>query len=297
MFRMMGSSRGVASVAVLALVGGLSAVGLVGTGLSGSVLGALPGSAWLGSSERGDVVLANGANGAGVARAGVPGAKGAKMSVVHRGGFACVRAERPDGEITVNCVDDATFGDAGSTKVKKSQTVVRTGDFAYMVEAAKGLVRPLNPKSLVPESDALEFRAPIAAVPDDDGRLLVLELEVSVASVLTGAVASEPETIGTGKGNLFGSLVDGQFAVVAQADSQVTLFVDGKVDRRVGLPGELGSLLVPGEVEGVFPSPEAPPVGPVFASRSPETPQTFGQAGAFFEDPAPGVYSSAARDH
>lgn len=67
------SSRGVASVAVMCLVGGLSGVGLVGTGLSGSVLGALPGSAWLSSSERGDVVLANGANGVGVARLGVPG--------------------------------------------------------------------------------------------------------------------------------------------------------------------------------------------------------------------------------
>ena len=31
--------RGVASVAVMCLVGGLSGVGLVGTGLSGSVLG------------------------------------------------------------------------------------------------------------------------------------------------------------------------------------------------------------------------------------------------------------------
>ena len=251
MFDMMRSSRGVASVAVMALVGGLSAVGLMGTGLSGSVLGALPGSAWLGSSEKGDVVLANGANGAGVARAAVPGAKGAKMSVVHRGGFACVRSERPDGEITVNCVDDATFGDAGSTKVKKSQTVVRTGDHAYMVEAAKGLVRPLDPKSLAPEGDALEFRAPISTVADDDGRLLVLELEVSVASVVVGsATVGDPVTIGESRGNLYGSLVDGQFAVVAQADAQVTLFVDGKVGRRVGLPGELGSLLVPGEVEG-----------------------------------------------
>ena len=254
LFASMRSSRGVASVVVLALVGGLSVVGLVGTGLSGSVLGALPGSAWLSSSERGDVVLANGANGAGVARAVVPGAKGAKMSVVQRGGFACVRAEQADGSATVNCVDDATFGDAGSARVKKSQVVVRTGDHAYMVEASKGLVRPLDPKSLAPVGDALVFRAPIKTVPDDDGRLLVLELEDSVASVVTGASAGEPVTVGESKGDLFGSLVNGQFAVVAQADSRVTLFVDGRLDRRVELPGGLGSLLVPAEVDGgVFP--------------------------------------------
>ncbi len=46
-----------------------------------------------------------------------------------------------------------------------------------MVEAARGLFASLDPKSLVPEGDVLEFLAPIAAVQDDDGRLLVLELE------------------------------------------------------------------------------------------------------------------------
>lgn len=244
------SSRGVASVAVMCLVGGLSGVGLVGTGLSGSVLGALPGSAWLSSSERGDVVLANGANGVGVARLGVPGAEGSRMSVVQRGGFACVRSERADGSASVNCVDDATFGGAGSKNVMKGQEVVRTGAHAYMVDAAKGLVRPLNPKSLAADGEVLEFKAPIGTVADDEGRLLVLELETSLASVVVGSSAGEPVVIGEAKGDVFGVLVDGEFAVVAQADSRVTLFKDGRVDRRVGLPGRLGSLLVPGEVDG-----------------------------------------------
>lgn len=214
------SSRGVASVAVMCLVGGLSGVGLVGTGLSGSVLGALPGSAWLSSSERGDVVLANGANGVGVARLGVPGAEGSRMSVVQRGGFACVRSERADGSASVNCVDDATFGGAGSKNVMKGQEVVRTGAHAYMVDAAKGLVRPLNPKSLAADGEVLEFKAPIGTVADDEGRLLVLELETSLASVVVGSSAGEPVVIGEAKGDVFGVLVDGEFAVVAQADSR-----------------------------------------------------------------------------
>ena len=165
------------------------------------------------------------------------------MSVVQRGGFACVRSERADGSASVNCVDDATFGGAGSKNVMKGQEVVRTGAHAYMVDAAKGLVRPLNPKSLAADGEVLEFKAPIGTVADDEGRLLVLELETSLASVVVGSSAGEPVVIGEAKGDVFGVLVDGDFAVVAQADSRVTLFKDGGVDRRVGLPGRLGSLL------------------------------------------------------
>ena len=150
MFISLRSSRGFSSLSALALVASASVVGLVGSGMSSSQLEALPGGAWLTSSIKGDVVLADGASGNGVARAVVPGAKGSEMSVVHRGGFACVRSETKDGAASVNCIDDATFASAGSTKIKASQQIVRTGDAAYLIDQAKGVVRSLNTKSLKP---------------------------------------------------------------------------------------------------------------------------------------------------
>ena len=250
LLKSMRSSRGFASISALALVASMCVVGLIGSGMSTSLLAVLPGGAWLASTVKGEIVLADGASGNGVARAVVPGTKGTKMSVVHRGGFACVRSEATTGEVSVNCVDDATFDGAGTTKVKASEEIVRTGDAAYMIEAAKGRVRNLDTSSLAPVGEALTFDAPITATPDDDGRLLVVELESSMSFVVSGGQASEPVRVGTKKGDLFPSLVNGEFAVVAQADSQVTVFSDGTVDRRVELPGGLLSVLVPSEVEG-----------------------------------------------
>lgn len=244
------TSRGFASLSALAVVASIAAVGVAGSGMSSSLLEALPGGAWLASSAKGDVVLADGASGTGVARAVVPGAQGSKMSVVHRGGFACVRSETENGEARVNCVDDATFGDAGSARVKSSQQIVRTGDAAYMIEESKGRVRSLDIKTLTPVGEPLTFEAPISTTPDDDGRLLVVELETSTSFVVAATQASEPEQIGTKKGDLFLSLVNGDFAVVAHADAQVTVYSDGVVDRRVSLPKNLPALLVPREVEG-----------------------------------------------
>jgi hypothetical protein len=244
------SSRGAVSFIAVAVLASVTAVGLAGSGFSEAILDSLPGSAWLASNEKGDVILAGAANGAGLARVNVPGAAGTSMSVVHRGGFACVRSERPGGEATVNCIDDATFGDAGSLRVSGGQRVIRTGVHAYLINEAKGLVRPLNPRTLKPQGDPLEFEAPTSVIADDDGRLLVLELEPSAASVVEGAAATEPVSIGERKGNLYGVLVDGKFAVVAPADRQLTLFDGDTVDRRVTLPGPLGGLLVPSEVEG-----------------------------------------------
>jgi hypothetical protein len=91
------SSRGFVSLSALAVVASVAVVGIVGSGMSTSLLEALPGGAWLASSVKGDVVLADGSSGKGVARAVVPGAKGTKMSVVHRGGYSCVRSEAEDG--------------------------------------------------------------------------------------------------------------------------------------------------------------------------------------------------------
>lgn len=244
------SSRGAVSLLAVAVLGSLSAFGLVGSGFSGAVVDSLPGSAWLSSNGQGDVVLAGAGNGSGVARVKVPGSEGKSMSVVHRGGFACVRAETPDGEATVNCIDDATFGDAGSLKVSQNQEVIRTGSRAYLIHEAKGLVRSLDPTTLKPEGDPLEFEPPIGVTANDGGQLMVLELEGSTATIVDGGSATEAVAIGAKKGNLFGSLVDGQFAVVAPADRKLTLFDGDTVDRRVSLPGKLEALLVPTEVDG-----------------------------------------------
>lgn len=62
MLRSMKSSRGFASLSVLAVVVSIFAVGIVGSGMSTSLLQALPGGAWLASSVTGDVVLADGAS-------------------------------------------------------------------------------------------------------------------------------------------------------------------------------------------------------------------------------------------
>ncbi|HEY8475012.1 MAG TPA: hypothetical protein VIL37_20640 [Natronosporangium sp.] len=256
-------SRGAAEIGVVAVVGALLAGGLVGVGLTDTVVSLSDGLTWLGDDERGELVQINPATGDPQARLEV--APDGSQLLITQGDGVLVVTNLTTGEVTV--INTATLtaggtraGTAGGLKVLFDQTRL------YLADLPLGIVQQIDPTT------AADIGAPwvagaelLDAAIDGQGRIRALRADGQLFTLGPDPAAgrlrevSQPRTVtGAGPGTVLVPHPRGVTAFVPQAGAAVR--VDTGRDR--ALP--VNPLTPP-----LYPAPTAPlQVVPVSMERT-----------------------------
>jgi hypothetical protein len=222
-------SRGASEAGVAVVVASLVAGGLVGTGLTDTLVETSDGLTWLPDDERGEAVQVNPATGGPQVRLRVAGA-GNQLEVAQRDGLLVV-TDTVTGEVTI--IDVATLTASGSLAGSGDSAVEVLLDDAqlYVVDRLLGTVRRIDPASAAEVGTGWSAAAPLAdAALDRRGTVwalrvdgLLYALEWSGAGKELREVAPARPVAGAGPGS-----------VLVPHDRGVTVFApEGEVVVRV----------------------------------------------------------------
>jgi hypothetical protein len=241
------SSAGFATVGLALSVVAMTSLVLVGVGVSHSGFRFGSGFAWLGSNEKDQALLVNGVTGQGTNKVNLGGS--GRLQVQMFGDHAYVVQTGPDGQRILYRLDDANLGSGSQRGVGSGQQIARSGDSAWLVDAEKGTVEPIDAEALTSQGAPLAFRPPILTATDDDGRLVVVELATASAYVVERSKVSDPIAVGEPGDVLQTSRVDDRPVVVNATRHHLDLFEHGEASR-IDLPGGPGTLAIAPTGEG-----------------------------------------------
>lgn len=243
-FGWLSSSRGFVSLGTAAALVALSVGVLLGNDPTRSLFDLGDGLAWLGSSEKGELLLADGASGEGVGINSSLVDAGSSLTIVHEDGVAYVTV---DGERLYRLDPSET---AASTQLESGERIVRGGQRAYLVNERKGTVRAVDPSTLEDDGRAFEYGTGVRAEADADGRLVVAEVATGKVHVVEGTTSNSPTSVGDGPVQMVGA--GNVPTVVDVAGGSAYAFNEGK-PTRIRLNLRSGRHLVPrtAEVETV----------------------------------------------
>ncbi|WP_431884911.1 fibronectin type III domain-containing protein [Micromonospora wenchangensis] len=177
---------------VTALVAALGLT-LLGRGAAEEALASFDASSWLWSSTRGELARVNGITARVDTRKEVPGARQHPVQVTQTDRLLVLR-DLETGQ--VSALDLATLQITATTPTTPGLgvNVVLHDDAAFVVDAVRGVVRQLDPRSLVPVGDPVLFPPGITAGAfDGRGRLwIAVPSEGTVAAVTAAALTSGP---------------------------------------------------------------------------------------------------------
>lgn len=248
------SWAGTLGLGVAALAGAIAVIG-AGHGYPVQDVRLLSGSAWLASSQAGQVTLLDGAS-AEVAAQVQAAPAGHALDVVQQGSTAYA-IDRTAG--TLRRIDGATFGmSAVATPVPGAQsglTAFADSHHVYAMDAQRGLLTSADPRTLAPEGPPISLAAQVSAgstVLDDAGRLWLIDngtgdlTEVSGGKRTVHRDAARP-------GHDVLTLVNGEPVIVDTAERKAI-----SVDADSGTPGSALDLdLRPSDTIAVSGSPHA----------------------------------------
>ena len=164
---------------------------LFGTGAANNAVASFDASAWLWSSNKSEVARVNGVTGRVDTRTRITDARGHTMQVTQSDRYVILR-DLNTGKISVLDLSSLTLGASTPSTPGLGVTVALHDDVAFIIDAVQGLVRQLDPATLVPVGQALSFPPGISAGTfDDRGRLwLLVPSEGTVVAVKPSATTS-----------------------------------------------------------------------------------------------------------
>ncbi|MBT8227923.1 MAG: fibronectin type III domain-containing protein [Dactylosporangium sp.] len=174
---------------IVALVVVLAAT-LFGLGAANHAVASFDASSWLFSKQKGEVARVNGVTGKVDTRTEISDSKGHTMQVTQNDRFVILR-DLATGKVSVLDLSSLQISASTQTTPGLGVTVALHEEAAFVIDAVQGVVRQLNPATLVPAGQPLNFPPGISGgLFDSKGRLWIL-----VASEGT-AVAVKPASLG-----------------------------------------------------------------------------------------------------
>src|SRR5258705_37091 len=147
---------------------------LFGTGAANNAVASFDVSSWLWSSNKGEVARVNGVTGKVDTRTRITDAQGHTMQVTQSDRFVILR-DLNTGKVSVLDLSSLTLGASTQSTPGLGVTVAVHDDVAFIVDAVQGLVRQLDPATLLPVGETLSFPPGISGGTfDDSGRLWLL---------------------------------------------------------------------------------------------------------------------------
>ncbi|UWP84575.1 fibronectin type III domain-containing protein [Dactylosporangium fulvum] len=190
-------------VTVSTIVGLVAVLGLTlfGTGAANNAVASFDVSSWLWSNDKGEVARVNGVTGKVDTRTKITDAQGHTMQVSQSDRFVILR-DLNTGKISVLDLSSLTLGATTQSTPGLGVTVAVHDDVAFIVDAVQGLVRQLDPATLLPVGETLTFPPGISGGAfDDSGRLwLLVPSEGTVVAVKPSARRPSASAGGQGGG-------------------------------------------------------------------------------------------------
>lgn len=168
------------------------AVTLLGTGAAENAIASYDASSWLWSSNKGEVARVNGVTGRVDTRTKISDAQGHTMQVSQSDRYVILR-DLNTGRISVLDLSSLALGATTQSTPGLGVTVALRENVAFIIDAVQGLVRQLDPATLQPVGQALNFPPGIGGgVFDDSGRLwLLIPSEGTVVAIRPVPVPSQ----------------------------------------------------------------------------------------------------------
>jgi hypothetical protein len=175
---------------ILGLVAAM-AITLFGTGAANHAVASFAASSWLWSSGKGEVARVNGVTGRVDTRTKITDAQGHTMQVSQSDRYVILR-DLNTGKVSVLDLSSLALGAATQSTPGLGVTVALHDNVAFIIDAVQGLVRQLDPATLIPIGQPLSFPPGITGGAfDDSGRLwLLVPSEGTVVAVKPAPVAS-----------------------------------------------------------------------------------------------------------
>jgi hypothetical protein len=228
-------------VTVLGLVAGIGLTWL-GLGAKDHAAADYDASAWLWSSVKSEMARVNGLTGRVDTRMGVPSAAGHTMQVSQSDRFLVLR-DVNSGHISA--IDLTTLQVSGTAPSMSGLgvTVALDRDSAFLIDPAQGIVRQINPSTLAPVGDPVQFPQGITGGTfDGRGRLwIAIPSEGTVAAIVPIGATSTGGGVGGGgpsrvktvavadrSHDLVVSTLDSGVAVLDRTNGRLTTVVDDK---------------------------------------------------------------------
>ncbi|MDG4831755.1 fibronectin type III domain-containing protein [Solwaraspora sp. WMMD1047] len=179
----------VATVAALVAAMGLTVLGL---GAADNAVASYDASSWLWSTARGELARVNGITGRVDTRTEVPQARSHPVQITQTDRLLVLRDLRTG---QVSSLDLATLQITATTKTTAGLgvNVVLHEESAFVVDSVQGIVRQLDPRSLVPVGEPVRFPPGTTAGSfDGAGRLWVAVPGEGTVTAITPAVPTSP---------------------------------------------------------------------------------------------------------
>lgn len=195
--RLRGGLVTVATVGALAAAMGLTVLGL---GAADDAVASYDASSWLWSAAKSEIARVNGATGRVDTRVQVPGGRAHQMQVVQTDRLLILR-DLNTGQ--VSSLDLATLQIIATTKTTAGigVNVALHEDAAFVVDSVQGIVRQLDPRTLAPVGEPINYPPGITGGAfDGEGRLWVAAPSEGTVSAITAAELPEDGSANGGSG-------------------------------------------------------------------------------------------------
>ncbi|SCL15123.1 Fibronectin type III domain-containing protein [Micromonospora nigra] len=221
---------------VLAL---LAALGLtvLGLGSADNAVASFDASSWLWSSARSELARVNGVTGRVDTRVEVPDARRHSMQVTQTDRLLVVR-DLNSGRIST--LDLATLQITATTRTTPGLgvSVALHEDAAFVIDAVQGIVRQLDPRSLVPVGEPVQYPPGITGGSfDGEGRLwIAVPAEGTVSAITPAVLPSAPASAAPPGGGVSPKRVETHDVADASHELMVSTLDDGVavLDRTAG---------------------------------------------------------------
>nr|MDT0659751.1 fibronectin type III domain-containing protein [Micromonospora sp. DSM 115978] len=188
----------VATVAAMVAAMGLTVLGL---GAADNAVASYDASSWLWSTARGELARVNGITGRVDTRTEVPQSRTHPVQIVQTDRLLVLRDLRTG---QVSALDLATLQITATTKTTAGLgvNVLLHEDAAFVVDAVQGIVRQLDPRSLVPVGEPVRYPPGITGGAfDGEGRLWIAVPSEGTVSAVTPAAPPASSAGGAGAGD------------------------------------------------------------------------------------------------
>ncbi|MER7009395.1 hypothetical protein ABT297_40990, partial [Dactylosporangium sp. NPDC000555] len=208
----------VALVSVLGLT-------LLGTGAANQAVASFDVSAWLWSSDKGELARVNGVTGKVDTRTKITDAQGHTMQVSQSDRFVILR-DLNTGKISVLDLSSLSIGATTQSMPGLGVTVAVHDDTAFVVDTVQGQVRQLDPATLLPVGEILSFPPGISGGAfDGGGRLWLLVPSEGTVVAIEPAPAKKASPSGGQGGGSAGTPVKVKTVGVADPSHDLTLSI------------------------------------------------------------------------
>ncbi|MGI5244179.1 fibronectin type III domain-containing protein [Dactylosporangium sp. CA-139066] len=208
-------------VALLAVLG----LTLFGTGAANHAVASFDVSAWLWSTDKGEVARVNGVTGKVDTRTKITDAAGHTMQVTQSDRFVILR-DLNSGKISVLDLTSLSLGATTQSTPGLGVSVAVHDDTAFIVDTVQGQVRQLDPATLLPVGETMSFPPGISAGTfDDSGRLWLLVPSEGTVVAIEPAPQMKPSPGGGQGGGFTGNPVKVRTVGVADPSHDLALSI------------------------------------------------------------------------